>query len=78
MAKGGESKTEGAQVNSEEVHIKDNNDHTSHIHKRMVRGNEASMGEITTRNRGSFSHEKYTQMTMFGGHDMCHGRFQPV
>ena len=46
MAKGGESKTEGAQVSNQEVHIKDNNKDTSHIHKRMVKGKEASGKEI--------------------------------
>ena len=42
MAKRGECKTKGAQVTSEEVHIKDNNDHPIHIHKRLVGGKEAS------------------------------------
>ena len=46
MAKGGESKTEGVQVSSQEVHIKDNNKDTSHIYKMMVRGKEASGREI--------------------------------
>ena len=62
MAKGGESKTECAQISSEEVHIKDNNDHTSHMYKRMVRGKETiarkildccEEGNIVTANKAS-------------------------
>jgi hypothetical protein len=42
MAKGEESKTEGTQVSNQEVHIKDNNKDTNHIHKKMVKGNKTS------------------------------------
>jgi hypothetical protein len=46
MAKGGESKTEGAQVSNQEMRVKDNNKDTTHIHKMMVRGKEANGREI--------------------------------
>jgi hypothetical protein len=46
MTKGGECKAEGAQVGSEHVYIKDNIIPTSHIHKRVVQGKEASGSEI--------------------------------
>ena len=63
MAKGGQSKTEGVQVSREEVHIKDNNDHTSHIYKMMVKGNEASGREINDCNEEMEHHD--------GGQDIC-------
>ena len=72
MAKGGGSKmedgskTEGAQVSSEEVHIEDNVDHTIHIHKRMVRGKEASGRKIEdcSKKRGHCD----------GGQDICNDK----
>lgn len=32
----------------------------------------------TTRKGGPFAHEKDKNMTLFGGHHMCHGRSQPM
>ena len=46
MAKRGECKTDGAQVTSEEVHIKDNIELPIHIHERLVGGKEASGRKI--------------------------------
>ena len=43
MAKGGETQTNDAQVSSEEVYIKDTNDHTSHIYKKMDREKETNV-----------------------------------